>query len=81
MPIQSKIDTPGALRHIMARGVERLKVFRDYDDRDHFLERLCDIRKKTDTACYPVKDIRYIHSIYKRLGKQVIRLSGQTNFI
>jgi REP-associated tyrosine transposase len=52
MPRQSRIDAPGALHHIIARGIARKEIFRDDADRDNFLERLCNILKDTKTVCY-----------------------------
>ena len=52
MPRQSRIDAPGALHHIMVRGIERRKIFRDNKDKDNFAERLGDIIKDTSTSCY-----------------------------
>jgi REP element-mobilizing transposase RayT len=52
MPRQSRIDTPGALHHIMARGIEGGKIYRNNYDREHFLERLEKILKETKTSCY-----------------------------
>jgi len=52
MPRRSRIDTPGALHHIMCRGIEKRKVFDTDADREHFLERLCDILQDTETTCY-----------------------------
>ena len=49
---KSGIDSAGALQHIMARGIEGGKVFRNDDDKDHFLERLEKIRRETQTSCY-----------------------------
>ena len=40
MPRKARIDAPGALHHIIARGIGRKKVFDDDVDRDFFLERL-----------------------------------------
>jgi len=40
MPRQSRIDAPGALHHIMVRGIERKRIFRDNKDRVDFLTRL-----------------------------------------
>ena len=37
MPRQSRIDAPGALHHIIVRGIEKRTIFRDDGDRDHFL--------------------------------------------
>jgi len=52
MPRKSRIDAPGALHHIMARGIERRKIFNDDKDRDDFLKRLSDVLSETGTACY-----------------------------
>ena len=52
MPRQSRIDAPGALHHIIARGIERKKIFKDDIDRDNFLNRLGDILTQTQTACF-----------------------------
>jgi len=52
MPRRSRIDAVGALHHIMVRGIERGKIFRDDSDRDHFVERLGDILQETGTLCY-----------------------------
>ena len=35
MPRQARIDAPGALHHIMVRGIERRKIFRDNKDKDN----------------------------------------------
>jgi REP element-mobilizing transposase RayT len=52
MPRQSRIDTPGALHHIICRGIERSKIFRDKKDRNNFLNRLGSILLETGTPCY-----------------------------
>ena len=52
MPRQARIDAPGALHHIICRGIERRKIFNDDADRDNFLERLGIIFKETSTPCY-----------------------------
>jgi hypothetical protein len=40
MPRRSRIDAPGALHHIIVRGIERKSIFKDNADRDNFLEHL-----------------------------------------
>ncbi|MFZ0449011.1 MAG: hypothetical protein WAL98_07185 [Desulfatiglandaceae bacterium] len=40
MPRQSRIDAPGALYHIICRGIERRRIFEDDEDRDNFVKRL-----------------------------------------
>jgi putative transposase len=52
MPRSARLDAPGVLHHIMVRGLERRKIFRDNIDRDDFLERLSDILPATNTSCY-----------------------------
>ena len=52
MPRQSRIDAPGALHHVMIRGIERRKIFRDDKDRESFLDRLGGILLESATPCY-----------------------------
>ncbi len=52
MPRQSRIDTAGALHHIIARGIERRKIFEDDHDRYDFVNNLGLILEQTETACY-----------------------------
>ena len=40
MPRKARIDAPGALHHIIIRGIERKATFKDNYDRDNFIERL-----------------------------------------
>ncbi len=49
MPRKSRIDAPGALHHIITRGIERNKIFRDDFDRENFLERFGVIVQETET--------------------------------
>jgi putative transposase len=51
MPRGSRIDAPGALHHVMARGIERTKIFRDDTDRNDFLDRLGVLLRETKTPC------------------------------
>ena len=37
MPRRSRIDAPGALHHIIVRGIERKTIFKDDADKDNFL--------------------------------------------
>jgi REP element-mobilizing transposase RayT len=52
MPRNSRIDAPGALHHIIIRGIERKAVFNESADRTNFIERLGRIITETDTDCY-----------------------------
>jgi len=52
MPRQPRLDAPGLLQHVMARGIERRKLFLDDKDRQSFLDRLAVILEETQTQCY-----------------------------
>lgn len=52
MPRQARIDAPGAVHHIIARGIERRKIYRDDQDRNTFLKRLGKLVSETHTQCY-----------------------------
>jgi hypothetical protein len=52
MPRKARLDAPGALHHIVVRGIDRRKIFRDDCDRDDFLERLSAILCDCRTACF-----------------------------
>ena len=52
MPRKARIDAPGALYHIICRGIERRKIFDDDADRNNFLQRLGIILKESSTPCY-----------------------------
>ena len=52
MPRKARIDAPGALHHIICRGIERRKIFRNNTDKDDFLNRLPQVLSETNTPCY-----------------------------
>jgi REP element-mobilizing transposase RayT len=52
MPRNARIDAPGALHHVIIRGIERRKIFRSDYDRKNFLNRLPDLVFETRTNCY-----------------------------
>ncbi len=52
MPRRARIDAPGALHHVICRGIERRKIFFGDSDREDFLERLGTITSETKTSCY-----------------------------
>ena len=52
MPRHAGMDTPGALHHIIARGLERREIFRDAGDSDDFLRRSGKIARESQTRCY-----------------------------
>ena len=52
MPRKARIDAPGALHHIIVRGIERRKIFEDDTDRVNFLDRLGKVLPETGTKCF-----------------------------
>jgi putative transposase len=52
MPRQARLDAPGVLQHIMARGIERREIFKDDTDRKSFLGRFATILEETQSQCY-----------------------------
>ncbi|MHC4792611.1 MAG: transposase [Planctomycetota bacterium] len=52
MPRKARIDAPGALHHIIIRGIERKLIFQDSQDYRNFIERLGEILNDTATVCY-----------------------------
>ena len=53
MPRVARIDTPGLLHHVMIRGIERQKIFKDNKDLENFfIERLAILLPETKTQCY-----------------------------
>jgi hypothetical protein len=51
MPRKARIDAPGALHHIICRGIERRKPFLSDADRDDFVDRLSGIIGESETLC------------------------------
>ena len=52
MPRQARIDAPGALQHIICRGIERRKIFLSDVDRDDFVDRFSLVVSDSETLCY-----------------------------
>ena len=51
MPRLARLDAPGVLHHIMIRGIERRKIFRDNKDREDFLDPLGKHLPETQMSC------------------------------
>ena len=52
MPRLARLDAPGVLQHVIARGIERREIFTDDKERQSFLDRLRDILTETKTQCF-----------------------------
>ena len=53
MARKSRIDAPGALHHIIVRGIERRSIFVDAQDYQNFLNRLGNILTDSLTGSMP----------------------------
>ena len=72
MPRKSRIDAPGALHHVIVRGIARQEIFSDDIDRRNFLDRLGDILTDTNTACYAWALIpNHFHLLLRTLGAPI----------
>ena len=49
MPQQARLDSPETLHHVMIRGMEGERIFRDKEDRGNFLGRLSQATKRMRT--------------------------------
>ncbi|MBA3035213.1 MAG: transposase [Desulfobacterium sp.] len=52
MTRKARIDAPGALHHIIVRGIERTNIFRTDFDRNDFLKRLGKLVTETKSRCF-----------------------------
>ncbi len=52
MPRQGRIDYPGALNHIIGRGIERKAIFKEEADKVAFLKRIKENLAKSSMRCY-----------------------------
>jgi len=52
MPRKVRIDAPGALHHIIVRGIEGKAIFNDRYDHYRFLDRMSDVLSDTTTLCF-----------------------------
>jgi len=52
MPRLARLDASGVLHHIIIRGIERRKIFRDDQDKNNLIDRLSILLPETKTSCY-----------------------------
>jgi len=75
MPRQPRLDTPGALHHIMGRGIERTNIFRTNQDREDFLNRLADLCLNRNLNVYAWSLLSNHFHLLVRTGHQSISRS------
>lgn len=72
MPRQARLDVPGALHHIMLRGINKSSIFEDDQDRTLFLDRLGKNVTVAEARVYAwVLMTNHVHILFKS-GKQGI---------
>ena len=49
MPRGPRLDAPGCLHHVIARGVERRPIFHDVEDRQDLITRVAGLAGRTST--------------------------------
>jgi len=59
MPCKARIDAPGALHHIIVRGIERRKIFIDDSDRNNFLDQLENVLSDSDTGRLGIWELQW----------------------
>ncbi len=72
MPRQARLDIPGALHHLMLRGINKSSIFEDDQDRSQFLNRLEKNVTAAEARVYAwVLMTNHVHILFKS-GKQGI---------
>lgn len=79
MPRQARLDAPGILHHVMARGIERRKIFRDDQDREDFVSRIAALAEKGAWIVYAWSLMPNHFHLLVRTGRQ--SLSGNMRSI
>jgi len=75
MARQPRLDAPGALHHIMGRGIERTAIFRTDQDRQDFLNRLTDLCLDGNLIVYAWSLMPNHFHLLVRTGRQSISKS------
>lgn len=66
MPRQARLDVPGALHHIMVRGINKSAIFKNDQDRARFLERLGENVSAAHASVYAWVLMRnHVHILFK----------------
>jgi REP element-mobilizing transposase RayT len=52
MPRGARLDAPGTLHHVMVRGIEKMPIVQDDEDRQRFVDRLGKVAVATGTTIY-----------------------------
>ena len=72
MPRQAPIDTPGALHYVMCRGIHRLTIFRENQDRRNFVDRLGRVLPETSTNFFAWCLMPNHYGSYRHSGRKTV---------
>jgi len=75
MPRKSRMDAPGTLHHVMGRGIERARIFRNRQDREDFLARLAELCLAENLIVYAWALMSNHFHILARTGRQPLATS------
>ncbi len=75
MPRNPRMDAPGTLHHIIGRGIERGKIFRNIQDLQDFLSRLADLCREGNLIVYAWALMPNHFHILVRTGRQPLSAS------
>jgi REP element-mobilizing transposase RayT len=66
MPRKARLDAPGALHHIIIRGINKAPIFKDDQDKTRFLERLAENVTQGECKVYAwVLMTNHVHILFK----------------
>ena len=75
MPRQPRLDAPGTLHHVIGRGIDGIKIFRNRKDREDFLERLADLCRANALSVYAWALMSNHFHLLLRTGNQLLSKS------
>ena len=75
MPRQPRLDAPGALHHVMGRGIERTQIFRTDRDREDFINRISELCTTGNLIVYAWSLMSNHFHLLIRTGRQPISKS------
>lgn len=75
MPRKPRIDAPGYLYHVIARGIERREIFADNHDHEVFQNRLGKVIRESETPLYAFAHMpNHVHLLLRRTEVPISRV-------
>ncbi|HEY8122498.1 MAG TPA: transposase [Myxococcota bacterium] len=80
MPRRKRLDAPGLIHHVAARGVNRAAIFWDDADRSEFVRRLARLVTELEFTCFAWALIpNHFHLLVRREGPPLAKLMARLN--